>query len=265
MTTTPTKPPLALGKFDALAKNYSQFRPSYATSVLSALLGVIKTPVDDIHWADVGAGTGIWTRLIAEHGVQTITAVEPSNEMRRYGQAQSDGLPITWQAGTGEATGLADKSADVISMASSFHWVDFDQGLNEFHRALKPNGHFVALWNPRLIEVNPLLVDIEHYLTTEICPNLNRVSSGRATFTQTLTDKLWAHPKFTNVIYLEGRHVQHFTPDAYIGVWKSVNDIQVQAGDAKFQQFLDYIWERTHHLKSIEATYLTRAWCAQAT
>jgi ubiquinone/menaquinone biosynthesis C-methylase UbiE len=49
---------------------------------------------------------------------------------------------------------LADGSVDLVSMASSFHWADFDTACDEFHRILRSGGVFVALWNPRLIEVN---------------------------------------------------------------------------------------------------------------
>ncbi|MFD6951333.1 methyltransferase domain-containing protein [Nocardiopsis sp. NPDC060348] len=53
----------------------------------------------------------------------------------------------------GEDTGLPSHSCDIVTMASSFHWVDFDAGLKEFHRILRPGGWFVALGVTRLIEV----------------------------------------------------------------------------------------------------------------
>jgi hypothetical protein len=49
-------------------------------------------------------------------------------------------------------------------MASSFHWADFELATKEFSRVLRKGGRFCALWNPRLIEVNPMLVEIEMYL-----------------------------------------------------------------------------------------------------
>ncbi len=50
-------------------------------------------------------------------------------------------------------------------MASSLHWANFDKACDEFHRILRPGGVFVALWNPRFIEANPLLVEIEAQIT----------------------------------------------------------------------------------------------------
>jgi hypothetical protein len=127
---------------------------------------------------------------------------------------------------------------------------------------LRPGGRFTALWNPRLIEVNPLLVEIESYLDT-LRPNIKRVSSGRSGITEMLTEQLWASACFEDVVYLEGRHVIEMTPVRYIGAWRSVNDLRVQLGAEKFDVFLDFVTERIAGVNVIQATYLTRAWSAR--
>ena len=48
---------------------------------------------------------------------------------------------------------------------------------------LRPGGRFVALWNPRMIELNPLLVEIEQEIT-RLNPEVKRVSSGRSGLTE---------------------------------------------------------------------------------
>jgi ubiquinone/menaquinone biosynthesis C-methylase UbiE len=116
------------GDFTGLAKNYSKFRPAYSDSAVTAVLSLVGKKTQDIDFADVGAGTGIWTRLIDSRGTKSSTAVEPNDDMRGEGVNDSNGLKIKWQKGSGEATGLADNSADFLSMASSFHWVDFEKG-----------------------------------------------------------------------------------------------------------------------------------------
>ena len=65
------------------------------------------------------------------------------------------------------------------------------------------------------------------------------------------------------MVYLEGRHVIAMTPERYLGVWRSVNDLQVQLGPEKFQAFLAFVEQRITGLDVIEATYLTRAWSAR--
>jgi ubiquinone/menaquinone biosynthesis C-methylase UbiE len=250
------------GDFTDLAGDYARYRPGYSPSVATAILALIGRPLAEIDAADVGAGTGIWTMMLAARGLHSMTAVEPNEEMRRQGVLASHGINISWCKGTGEATGLADESVDLVSMASSFHWVDFDKGCAEFQRVLRRGGRFVALWNPRLIEVNPLLVEIEGE-TTRLKPDIRRVSSGRSGLTERLTDMLWSKAGFDDVLYLEGRHVAHQTPERYLGTWRSVNDLQVQLGSDLFGQFLRYIERKIDGLSSIETTYLTRAWSAR--
>jgi ubiquinone/menaquinone biosynthesis C-methylase UbiE len=251
-----------LGDFTGLAKNYSQFRPSYSKIVSQAILGLVDKPKSEIDFVDVGAGTGIWTRIIHESGVNSIIAIEPNDDMRTHGIKDSIGCDIKWKTGSGENTGLPDNSADVLTMASSFHWVDFQRGITEFSRVLKPGGIFTALWNPRHIQANPLLVEIESELQ-RIAPHIKRISSGNSEFTDTLTAKLTESELFTDVIYLEGLHTVKQTPEEYIGVWWSVNDIRAQAGEGKFEEFMNYVEKKVRDLEYIETTYKTRAWTAR--
>lgn len=250
------------GDFTGLASDYSLHRPDYCPSVLKGLLGISNKPAREIDFSDVGAGTGIWTRMVHGKGVKSVTAVEPNDEMRANGIADSAGTSIRWLAGSAEQTGLPEASCDWLSMASSFHWADFDKATREFHRVLRPGGRFTALWNPRLIEVNPLLVEIEAHLDT-LRPGIKRVSSGRSGITETLTEQLWASQYFEDVVYLEGRHVIAMTPERYIGAWRSVNDLRVQLGPEKFDAFLSFVGQRISGMDVIEATYLTRAWSAR--
>lgn len=253
---------LKAGDFTGLASDYSQHRPDYCPSVLKALLSILSKSTAEVDFVDVGAGTGIWTRMVHAAGVRSVTAVEPNDDMRQNGTADSQQTNICWLAGSAEATGLADASADWLSMASSFHWANFDIATKEFHRVLRAGGRFTALWNPRLVEVNPLLVEIEAHLDT-LRPNIKRVSSGRSGMTETLTEQLWASPYFEDVVYLEGRHIIEMTPERYLGAWRSVNDLRVQLGPEKFDAFLAFVEKRITGLQVIEATYLTRAWSAR--
>ena len=257
-----TQATLKAGDFTGLASDYSQHRPDYCPTVLDGLLGMLNKAVQEVDFLDVGAGTGIWTRMVYGKGVKSVLAVEPNGDMRANGIVDSAGTTIRWLAGNAEQTRLPDASCDWISMASSFHWADFDKATREFHRVLRSNGRFTALWNPRLIEVNPLLREIEAHLDT-LSPNIKRVSSGRSGITETLAEQFWASPYFEDVVYLEGRHVIAMTPERYIGAWRSVNDLRVQLGPEKFDTFLAFIGQRIGGLNVIEATYLTRAWSAR--
>lgn len=73
------------GDFTTLAEKYSAHRPDYSISVMNAIFGIIDKPKAELDIADVGAGTGIWTRMLASSGCRSIVAVEPNDEMRKMG------------------------------------------------------------------------------------------------------------------------------------------------------------------------------------
>jgi SAM-dependent methyltransferase len=250
------------GDFTGLAGDYATFRPGYAPQVAAAILSYVGRDAAAVDAADIGAGTGIWTRMLAARGLHSVVAVEPNDDMRAQGIETSRGANILWRKGSAEATGLPDASADLVSMASSLHWADFDKACGEFHRILRPGGVFTALWNPRCIEANPLLVEIEAQIEL-LKPGIRRVSSGRSGIAERLTDMLSAKPQFTDVLYLEGRHTLRQTPGQYVGAWRSVNDLQVQLGRELFRKFLDFTEKRIAGLTAIETTYVTRAWAAR--
>lgn len=246
------------GDFTMLAENYARYRPGYAPFVLEAFWAL--SPQAGL-CADVGAGTGIWSRQLAARGVRVI-AVEPNDAMREAGKHLNENLDIVWRKGSAEATGLPSSSCDMVCMASSFHWPDFDAAVTEFYRILKPGGIFMALWNTRHFESNPLLVEIEAFLHT-LVPGLKRVSSGRSAFCGTLMERLRQRKEFADVLYLEGRHTEQQSPERYIGLWQSVNDVRVQAGEERFARFIEHLRGVTKDISFIEAEYQTRAWIAQ--
>jgi ubiquinone/menaquinone biosynthesis C-methylase UbiE len=250
------------GDFTGLAGDYAKFRAGYAPPVAAAIVEYVGRPASTIDAADIGAGTGIWTRQLAAHGLRSVVAVEPNDDMREQGVQTSRGTGIEWRKGSAEATALPDGSADLVTMASSFHWADFDKACDEFHRVLRTGGVFAALWNPRFIEANPLLVEIEAQIT-RLKPDIQRVSSGRSGITERLTEMLRAKPQFTDVRYLEDRHSVQQSPEQYLGVWRSANDVQAQLGPELFRKFLEFAEQRIAGLTAIETTYVTRAWMAR--
>jgi SAM-dependent methyltransferase len=253
---------MKLGDFTGLAANYTRYRQGYAPGVLAALIGLLPASPREAVAVDVGAGTGIWTRMLAGAGFAKVTAVEPNADMRGQGAAHPENGAIVWREGAGEATGLPDGGATLVTMASSFHWVDFDKGMTEFARLLVRGGRFCALWNPRLVEANPLTAEIEAELDKRM-GGQKRVSSGNSGITETLTELMWARADFDDIVYLEGRHVVALPRDAYLGAWWSVNDVRAKLGEAGFAAFMAWVEERIAGVPTIEAVYRTRAWAAR--
>lgn len=245
------------GNFTGLADNYELYRVGYSADALRAIAALLPVPVTDAQVLDVGAGTGKWARMLADYFGHCV-AVEPNDDMRRVGIASS-GSSLTWHKGTGEATGQPSASYDWVTMASSFHWTDTAQALTEFHRLLRPKGLFTCLWNPRVVTGEPLLEAVEACIDA-IVPRSSRKSSGSSAFVESIVDRLTSSGQFTDLIYIEARLEVRMTPEHYLGVWRSVNDIRAQAGEAKFAELLAQIESLVAGKDSIVCPYLTRAW-----
>jgi len=250
------------GDFTGLAHDYHLHRPNYSDSVLSGLVGLLDRPLDAIDFADIGAGTGIWTRMVAQKGPRSTVAIEPNAEMRRVGQSGNDNHSISWLEGSAEDSGLNSNSIDWVTMASSFHWAESEIALREFHRVLRPQGIFTALWNPRRIEGSPLLERIEAEIR-RLKPDLVRVSSGWSGITEVLEDLIVESGLFEDVVYIEARHAIVMSPERYVGAWRSVNDLRVQLGSEAFDEFLSFVVRSVENEPCIETEYVTRAWSAR--
>ena len=73
------------GDFSKLAANYDQFRPRYSEDVLTEITSRLYKPISSSVAADIGAGTGIWSRMLFNRGFKKIFSIEPNDEMRKYG------------------------------------------------------------------------------------------------------------------------------------------------------------------------------------
>lgn len=177
-----------LNRFSDRAADYVKYRPSYPIAAIDLILeGLLST--SQLVAADVGAGTGISSRLLAKRGVKVL-AIEPNAQMRHV----ADPHPLVeFRDATAEATSLAEASVDLVACFQSFHWFNPQPTLLEFHRILKRSGKLAVVWNERdrddeltaeytqLIQIasndhpaEQRRVAIEPLLTSSLFPNLQQ-------------------------------------------------------------------------------------------
>lgn len=135
-------------RFAGLVDNYAKYRPSYPPELIDFIeqeTGLQK----DWNIADVGSGTGIFSRLLLERGYK-VYGVEPNKNMREAAEMELQGFKkFTSIDGAGEKTTLQDRSINLITVAQAFHWIDQDEAKLEFRRILKPPGYVALVWNIR--------------------------------------------------------------------------------------------------------------------
>lgn len=144
---TPTPAPADRSRahsFNAVAASYAANRPSYPAALFDAVEELSGRPLAGARVVDVGAGTGIATRVLRERGARVL-AVEPGEGMAAELRRGLPEVPVV--RGDGDALPLAGATADLVTYAQSWHWTQPERSVPEALRVLRPGGALAAWWN----------------------------------------------------------------------------------------------------------------------
>ncbi|WP_405795966.1 class I SAM-dependent methyltransferase [Streptomyces sp. NBC_01506] len=130
--------------FDAVAGQYDAARPGYPPSLFDAVEELSGRPLRGSRVVDVGAGTGISTRLLRERAAD-VTAVEPGPGMAARLRRTLPHTPLV--RALGDALPIADASVDLVTYAQSWHRTDPARSVPEALRVLRPGGALALWWN----------------------------------------------------------------------------------------------------------------------
>lgn len=197
-------------RFSNRAENYVKFRPSYPSEAINYLYTNIGINKDSII-ADIGSGTGIFTKLILTQK-NKVYAVEPNKEMREAAENMlSKYKNFISVNGTAENTTLTSSSVDFVVSAQAFHWFDGLKAKKEFSRILHPNGKVILVWNRRIKEGNPLFIDYEQLLVhygkdyKKISVENTRNTKLEEIFQNTYDTRMFPNNQCLNFDQLKGR------------------------------------------------------------
>ncbi len=131
-----------LERFTGFAGAYDSFRPAPPDALASLIqrysgLGAIGRVVD------LGSGTGLSSRYWAGRATEVV-GIEPTPDMRNEAAAKTRDSNVRYQPGFSHATGLPDRSADVVSCSQALHWMKPEGTFAEARRILRPGGVFSA-------------------------------------------------------------------------------------------------------------------------
>lgn len=134
--------------FGADPAAYDRGRPAYPDRVYQILRERCDL-AEGTATLDVGAGTGLSTRRLLEFGANPLLAIEPDE---RLASILTDALR-PWAERTTiavepfESARLQSGAFDLVTAATSFHWIDEHTGLDQAFRALRPGGALALWWN----------------------------------------------------------------------------------------------------------------------
>ena len=134
--------PLAVQRsrlFDQQAEAYDRFRPNYPDALIDELLGPMPAGMDVL---DVGCGTGIASRQIAQRGANVL-GVELAPGMAEV--ARSHGVDV--EIAAFEAWEAAGRTFDRVTSAQAWHWLDLRVATAKAASVLRPGGKLCLIWN----------------------------------------------------------------------------------------------------------------------
>lgn len=131
--------------FGSQADAYEASRPDYPFDAVAWMLELLPHGARRV--ADVGAGTGKLTRVLAEAPEAQVVAVDPDAVMLAKLREAVPGVPTF--VGTAEALPLPDASLDAVVLGQAWHWVDPVAASAEVGRVLRPGGTLGLIWNVR--------------------------------------------------------------------------------------------------------------------
>ncbi|WP_066366250.1 class I SAM-dependent methyltransferase [Herbidospora mongoliensis] len=123
--------------FDAprVAEAYDAARPEYPAALYDALSELSGTALDGALVVDVGAGTGISSRGLMERGARVVAA-----DLAGHMLAYFSGASVL---ADGNVLPFRDGSADLVTYAQAWHWLDPKSSIDEAMRVAR---HAVAGW-----------------------------------------------------------------------------------------------------------------------
>lgn len=129
--------------FGRTAKDYGRHRAGFPDRFFDRLMadGVVAA---GNRLVDLGTGTGTVARGFALRGCDVI-GVDPSTALREEAERldRAAGASVRYIEAIAEATGLDDRSADVVTAGQCWHWFDGPRAAAEMRRILVPAGRLV--------------------------------------------------------------------------------------------------------------------------
>jgi SAM-dependent methyltransferase len=155
--------PKSSARFSSRVADYVRYRPSYPADAIEFVVSELALDTDSMV-ADLGAGTGLLTKPLAETGA-LVFAVDPNAEMLDAAAEYLDAFDnVRIVPATAEHTTLDAHSLDAITAGQAFHWFDHGRVRVECLRVLRPGGRVALLWNAKAFDTSPFLGEYETLL-----------------------------------------------------------------------------------------------------
>lgn len=142
------------GSFGTHALEYSAVRRKFPKQVMLCLKDIAGPRAEVL---DLGCGTGISSRQIADHGFDVV-GIDIDERMVRQAEMDSKGYRIEYLVSSvGSLSFCSDREFNIVTAFSAFHWFCGEEPLAEIKRVLAPDGLLFVVNKNDVGEMNHLI------------------------------------------------------------------------------------------------------------
>lgn len=150
--------------FSIQAKEYARFRPQYPRILVNYLSQLCTNK--HLAW-DCGTGNGQIATLLSEFFLQVV-----GTDISLTQITNAPILPnVTYKVESAEQSTLLNKSVNLVVVAQSIHWFNFDKFYSEVRRVSAPNGIIAAIGYPLINIKHKNLNSLVQYFYTQVVGN----------------------------------------------------------------------------------------------
>lgn len=130
-------------EFDAwsVGQNYEHYMGRWSRRIAVKFVDWLA-PLRDLHWLDVGCGTGALTAtILSAYTPRSILATDPSEAFLAHARSEITDFHVRFEAASAQNLPVPDASIDIVASALVLNFVpDRPAALAEMQRVLKPDG-----------------------------------------------------------------------------------------------------------------------------
>lgn len=135
--------------FSVAARDYDQHLPRYPAALIDFL--ATAAPGRSLAW-DCATGTGQAAVALARRFARVVATDASAAQV---GHAVTHPR-VHYAVAAAEASGLAEATADLVTVAQALHWLDLDRFYAEVRRVARPGAVFAA-WTYSLADADPAI------------------------------------------------------------------------------------------------------------
>jgi SAM-dependent methyltransferase len=135
--------------FSTGAREYARYRPTYPPALFEWLAGLC--PARDLAW-DCATGSGQAALGLAEH-FERVIATDASDAQVEHAAPHPR---VVYRVAPADASGLADRSVTLVTVAQALHWLDRPRFYAEVRRVTRPGG-VLAVWTYNMLAIAPAI------------------------------------------------------------------------------------------------------------